>query len=272
MPQARTPTLAQTAKQMSKGSKPVGYLKLLKQKKHRDDTGLFLAEGEKFINEIPGGTVLEYFVSQSYNAKNPGFVRGTKENVTVLKDSVFESVSTNKTPQGKIALCRKMKNSLASLLADSKNTLYILTEEINDPGNLGTIIRTAHAAGAAGVITSKGSAELYNPKTLQSAAGAVFKVPVVENADFSEVLPRLAQNGITVCAADIAGAVSLFDTDFTKPCAFLLGSEARGLSENSLKLSAKKVFIPMPGGAQSLNVSAACAVFVYEALRQRLKK
>ncbi|MDR1687255.1 MAG: RNA methyltransferase [Clostridiales bacterium] len=257
---------------MSNGGKPVSYLKLLKQKKYRDDTGLFLAEGEKFIDEIPVGTVLEYFISQSYSAKNPGFVRHTKENVTVLKDSVFESVSANKTPQGRIALCRKMKNSLTSLLADKGNTLYILAEEINDPGNLGTIIRTSYAAGAAGVITSKGSAELYNPKTLQSAAGAIFKTPVIENADFNEVLPLFAQNGITVYAADIAGAVSLFDTDFTKPCAFLLGSEARGLSENALKLSGKRVFIPMPGGAQSLNVSAACAVFVYEALRQRIKK
>lgn len=257
---------------MGKNNKTVSALKLLNQKKNRDSTGLFLIEGEKFISEIPEGSFIkEYIISQSYSEKHPKYLKVTnpKIPVTVLSDSAFEAVSANKTPQGRIAVCRKAAHSLDALLVNKKNSLFIIAEELNDPGNLGTIIRTAYAAGAAGVLLSKGSVELYNPKTLQSAAGAVFHVAVIENVNLCETLPIFRAAGVQLAAAASGSGISLYEADFTKPTAIIIGNEARGISVETSRLADLCVKIPMPGGAESLNVSVACAVLIYEAIRQR---
>jgi len=246
---------------------------LLKGKEYGDKSGLFFMEGEKFIDEISNsysGVIIEYFISRGYAAKHPDFAARAGVPVTALKDSVFESYASNKSPQGRIALCKKTVHTLNALLENRKeNSLFILAEELNDPGNLGAIIRTACAADASGVILSTGSVGLYNPKTLQSAAGTVFHVPIVENADLTRAIHELRDLGIKIFAACPKAALSLYEADFTKPTALLIGNEARGLSENAKSLADSTVYIPMPGSADSLNVSAACAILIYEAVRQR---
>ena len=141
---------------------------------------------------------------------------------------------------------------------------------MNDPGNLGTVIRTAHAAGVDGVILSKGSVDLYNSKVLRSTMGSVFKIPIVQSADINETVEYMHKCGIKLFAAHLKGKKQHFQADYTKGCAFMLGNEARGLSEDSAMLCDELIKIPMPGGAESLNASVAAAVLMYEVVRQKL--
>ena len=151
-----------------------------------------------------------------------------------------------------------------------KNGFYVICEEINDPGNLGTVIRTAHAAGVDGVILSKGSVDLYNSKVLRSTMGSVFKIPVVQDADIKETADLMHKYGIKLFAAHLKGKKQHYEANYTKGCAFMLGNEARGLSEESAAICDELIKIPMPGGAESLNASVAAAVLIYEAVRQKL--
>jgi len=243
-------------------------LKSLKQKKYRDEYGLFTIEGEKFIDEIPNGIHIESFcLSESYAKTHPDFT--ARSPVTILKDSVFNSVSNNKTPQGRIALCRKPRYRLDEVLNKNSGGLFIIADTVADPSNLGAIVRTSYAAGASGVIISKASAELYSPKTLQAAAGAVFRLPIIENADIGQIIRVLREKGVGVIAACPKARTNLYEADLTKPIAVIIGNESNGVSEDVLSQTDDTVFIPMPGGLQSLNVSAALSVIVFEAVRQR---
>ena len=240
----------------------------LKQKKYRDAAGLFFIEGEKFIEEIPKNWEIAYLVcSESWWRENPGFIcRGSLQ---PIKDSLFAQISDTKTPQGILAVCRKKIHNPAELLKKEK-ALIILAEEMNDPGNLGTIIRTAHASGADGVFLSGGSVDVYNPKVLRASAGSFFHIPVIQDIKLPEIIPQLKKNNIKIIAANMESNIYPYDIDFTESTALLIGNEARGLSNESLDLTDCKVKIPMPGGAESLNVSVACAVLLYEAVRQRI--
>lgn len=151
-----------------------------------------------------------------------------------------------------------------------KDGFYVIAEEMNDPGNLGTVIRTAHAAGADGVILSKGSVDLYNPKVLRSTMGSVFKIPVIQNADLAQVTDLMKRSGISIYAAHLKGKKLLYELDLKNGCAFMLGNEARGLSDKAADMCDELVKIPMPGNAESLNASVAAAVLIYEMVRQRL--
>ena len=241
---------------------------MLKHKHKLDEAGLFFIEGKKFVSEIPDDwDIVSMIYSESYSLKNDTEAyRG--ERITI-GDAPFARLSETVTPQGIMAVCRK-KTYDADAVLSKKNALIVYAEEINDPGNLGTMIRTAHACGADGVFCSENSAGAYNPKALRASAGSFFHVPVVEGMDLSEFAGKLRLGGIKTAAAHTGGRECLYDMDFTHGAAIIIGSEARGLSDTAIGLADHLIYIPMPGGAESLNASAACAVILYEAVRQRL--
>lgn len=243
-------------------------VKSLAEKKHRDRSGLFIADGLRFVSEIPDSAKIEKMIfSESFSIKNDISAYRNRAECYVVSDRLFSSLSDTENPQGIMAVCEKRKCSINDII--KKNGFYVIAEEMNDPGNLGTVIRTAHAAGADGVILSKGSVDLYNPKVLRSTMGSVFKVPVVINADLEEVCTAMKKNGIKIYAAHLKGKKYYYDIKLDSGCAFMLGNEARGLSDRAVGLCDGLVKIPMPGGAESLNASVAAAVLIYEAVRQR---
>ena len=142
---------------------------------------------------------------------------------------------------------------------------------MNDPGNLGTVIRTADACGADAIFLSKGSVDMYNPKVLRSTMGSMFHVPVFQNVELNEISAKLKKNEIPLYAAHLRGDTYPYGLELAEPCAFIIGNEARGLSDEAADLCDRWVKIPMPGQAESLNASIAAGVLMYEVVRQRLK-
>lgn len=246
-------------------------IKALKERKSRDETGLFVSEGLRFVNEIPKDYKVEYYAFSENFCKENDLVTYEKRALCyVFDDKTFKDFSDTNNPQGIIAVCKKKQFDIKKLLEEKNNGLYIIAEELNDPGNLGTIIRTADACGADGVFLSKGSVDLYNSKVLRSTMGSVFHVPVVTDIEIEQCLELFKQNKITLYAAHLKGIKTPYECDLKQSTAFVIGNEARGLSEKTAEMCDRLIKIPMPGKAESLNASVAAAVLMYEAVRQRL--
>ncbi|MDR3090595.1 MAG: RNA methyltransferase [Clostridiales bacterium] len=243
----------------SKENKTVKLAASLKHKKYRDKTGLFIAEGEKILREIPESALERLIVSESRAGE-----RGANCPATIVSDGIFAGLSNSQTPQGRLALCRKLNYSLE----DFSDCFIIMCENLRDPGNLGTIMRTARALGAGGLILLKGSADAYNPKTVQAAAGAHFALPFLENAGLTEVIRRLKTAGWRIAAAVSSGGIAPREADFTGKIAIMIGNEGAGLTRAALEAADFSAGIPMKNGADSLNAAVSAAILMYEAVRR----
>ncbi len=149
--------------------------------------------------------------------------------------------------------------------------LFIILEDIQDPGNLGTIFRTAEAAGADGVIMSSWTADIYNPKTIRSTMGSVYRVPFFHVDQMEEAVRRLQKAGVAVYAAHLGGTAAYDACDYQKSTAFLIGNEAKGLREETAACADARITIPMAGKVESLNAAVASSILLFEAARQRRK-
>ena len=255
----------------SRDNKWVKRLNGLKIKKNRDKEGVFVAEGLRFISEVPSDWNVEaYVVSESFCKENDISSYEQKAEVFCFPDALFMSVCDTENPQGILAICKKLDWDMQAVFAKEK-PFFILAEELNDPGNLGTVIRTADACGADAVFLSKGSVDLYNAKVLRSTMGSMFHVPVFQNVDLHEISVKLKENDIPLYAAHLKGDTYPYGLNLDDACAFIIGNEARGLSDDAADLCDRWVKIPMPGQAESLNASIAAGVLMYEVVRQRLK-
>ena len=187
-----------------------------------------------------------------------------------VKANLFLSVSDVKTPQGAVALVR-VPELVLDKIPRQQNALVLFACGIQDPGNLGTLIRTAAAAGATLVCTTKGTVSARNPKTIRASAGALFRIPVVEHAEISAFLRYCALCSIRAYRTDVCEGLPYTQADLASPCAILLGNEGSGIAQEQFaELSA--IHIPMAEGVESLNVAMAGGIFLYEAWRQRLNK
>ncbi len=247
------------------------YLKSLSRKSVRDKEGVFLAEGERFLSELPPDWETECLVfSAAYAEKGLERWAGRAPKTVVLGKGLFESLSDTQTPQGVLAVCRQRTYRLEDVLS-VPDGLFLLAENLQDPGNLGTIIRTADAAGASAVLLSRGSVDLYNPKVLRSTMGSCFHIPVLQNLELYDMIEACRSRSIPVYAADLAGE-SPYATNLRHSAAILIGNEAAGLSEQARAWADGRLTLPMPGRAESLNAAVAASVLLYEALRQRITK
>jgi len=184
-----------------------------------------------------------------------------------VSEAVLERCSDAQTPQGVIAVAGKPPAEAASFLLAEPGALVVAVDGVQDPGNLGAIIRSADAAGATGVVLGRGTVDLYNPKTLRATMGSLFHLPVVEG-DLPQLLPQLMPDRAQIIAASPYGEESCYDVDFTRPTWLVVGSEGSGISP-AVGALARNVRIPMPGRAESLNVAMAATVLLFEAVRQR---
>lgn len=257
----------------SSQNKIIKLISSLKNKKERDKQGLFIAEGLRFVEEIPVDyEIVLYAVSHSFSQEYGITVLKERAFVHVVADKLFKEICDTTNPQGILAVIKQKKFSLEEIIEKvDENGFFIMAEELNDPGNLGTIVRTADACCCNGVFLSKGSVDVYNPKVLRSTMGSVFHLPVISDVNLNECAEKLKQKNIAVYAAHLNGQKYPYGLNLTKGCCFILGNEARGLSSEAAGLANDYIKIPMPGKAESLNASVAAGILMYEVVRQRLQ-
>ncbi len=246
---------------------------LIGKKRERDRQGLFVIEGAKMFGEAPVERISRVYIAQGvekemyarYGEKLSGL------SCEIVADEVFDRMSDTVTPQGILCLVRQRHYNIEEMLqnTDKKQMLFIILEDIQDPGNLGTIFRTAEAAGADGVIMSSRTADIYNPKTIRSTMGAVYRVPFLYAESLPSAIRMLQGKGIAVYAAHL-DAKSIYDAhEYRRSTAFLIGNEANGLREETAACADTLLAIPMEGKAESLNAAVASSILMYEAYRQR---
>lgn len=244
---------------------------LLQQKaRARKTQGLFVAEGTRMVLETPENQLEAVYCSQCFYEDSPMEIKGWLEarHSILVTERVFQEMSATKTPQGILAIVRQSTYKLSDILSDARG-LIIYLEDLQDPGNLGTIIRTGEGAGISGLILSKNSVDIYNPKVVRATMGSLYRVPFVYVEDFNQTLVQSAQAGITLFAAHLRGDAPYYEKNFKGPCGFLIGNEGNGLSDGAAKLAHSFLKIPMAGQLESLNASVAAAILMYEAKRQK---
>ncbi|WP_010248381.1 23S rRNA (guanosine(2251)-2'-O)-methyltransferase RlmB [Acetivibrio cellulolyticus] len=252
-------------------------IKALKEKKYRDQTGLFFIEGIRFVEEALKEKIE---ISKILVSDKLADVHGGKEileqlensnccNVYTLTNKLYMEVTDTENPQGILAILNKKSISLESVY-DNKN-FFLVLDSLQDPGNMGTIIRTADAAGVTGVIVSKGCVDVYNPKVLRSTMGSLFHIPICYSENILQTLEEMKNKGIRLCAAHLSGSKNYFELDYKDNIAIIVGNEANGISDSVAGISNELVRIPMAGKSESLNASVAAGLLMYEVLRLRMK-
>lgn len=249
-------------------------VKLEKSARQRKTTGLTLLDGVHLISayQLALGAPKSLIVSESGcgNEEIKGLLAGqgagTDMDVFMLSDVLFREASPVKTPTGILALISIPLPSAVRVRKNKKKESFcVLLEAIQDPGNLGSILRSAAAAGASDIYLSDGCADAWSPKTLRAAMGAHFLLRIYERSSLSEVARGFSGK---VIATALKAETSLYQTRLTGPVAFVFGNEGMGLSEAVLQATNERISIPMPGGMESLNAAAAAAVCFFERVRQ----
>jgi len=250
-----------------------GKIKLVKQlagKKERDRSSLFVIEGPHLIEEALRSGVSIKFILYSGQYFGDAVSKAEKNNVEAVEidEKELNALSGTKTPQGVLAVVEKLKNN-ADLIFGAEDAFVLICEGIQDPGNLGAMIRTAAAAGCTGVIISDDSVDIYNPKVVRATGGNLFRVPFIAEADVREAVKKLKSNGIAVIGTDAGARTAVYDIVLKRPFAVIIGSEGSGIKKDVLSLCGRTVNIPMAAGVESLNAAVSAAVILFEAVRQR---
>lgn len=248
----------------------------LLERKGRDKQGKFLLEGIHLVEEaLASGYLPETVI---YSADRAGLLpagllslaqeRGVE--CVAVSEQVLAKCSDTETPQPVAAVMPKLAQTPGGLLEASLPAgLVVVIDGIQDPGNLGTIIRSADAVGATGVLIGRGTVDLYNPKTVRATMGSLFHLPIALG-DLGEWLPQASQAGISVVSTRLEQAVSCYEYDFRKPTWFVIGNEGQGVSPAVRALATGHLTIPMQGRSESLNAAMAATVVLFEAMRQRM--
>lgn len=242
-----------------------------KAKERRKDK-VFSAEGIKMYEEAPEDSVLEVYLSQDVEEKlknQPNtWEKLNRTGYETVSSEVFAKMSDTQTPQGILTVLKQPEYHLEELLKQT-NPLFVVLENLQDPGNLGTIIRTGEGAGITGVIMSAQTVDIFNPKTIRATMGSIYRVPFLYVNDLGETLKLLHQHGVHTYAAHLKGETYYDTFSFTEPTAFLIGNEGNGLQKETADMAESYLKIPMEGQLESLNAAVATALLMYEAHRQR---
>lgn len=278
----------------------------LKQKKYRTESGTFFAEGLRAVQEaVQYADVTELFYTEAeegrldevlkaagnvpadtkeksgnmnnVNHNNAGTAKKRNEASNGIRmyqvdEKVMAKLSDTKAPQGVLAVIRTPEQNLRQLrpgTASDNNAPVIILDRVQDPGNLGTIIRTADAVGALGLILLEGCVDAYSPKVVRASMGSLFHLPVVQDVTAEEALTWCYRNGYEPAATALKNAQNVYKADISKKMAFLFGNEANGVAEELQAAAETRLFIPMTGLAESMNVAMAAGIILFEGLRQR---
>ena len=245
--------------------------KKLKEKRNRSKEGKYLIEGFRLVQEaFKANMEIEYLViSEGSEDKLNEYLNEyiNEEKIYIMKKNLFTMLTSTETPQGAIAVVKNKE-----LQKDIEGEFFLLCDKVQDPGNLGTIIRTAHAAGVDGIILTKGTVDIYNDKSIRSTMGSLFYVPIIQDDEDLSFVRKLKDEGFSLVATSLQESKDFFESDLKGKIILSVGNEGNGISEEVFSLADKKVKIPMPGGAESLNVAIATSIILFEKVRQNLSK
>lgn len=281
---------------LSAGNKKIKNLQAYQRSaKDRREAGIFIAEGIKMFREAPADWIKEVYMTPDALDK----ISGARENSSagegaksitdtglpmyLVESEVFKRISDTRTPQGVLTVLKRPEYTLDGIISgisghgkdvtadrsSGRIPLLLILENLQDPGNLGTILRVGEAAGVTGVIMSRGCVDIFNPKVIRSTMGSIYRMPFYIASDLAKTICELKKNGITTYAAHLKGANIYTDNDYRGATAFLIGNEGNGLTDEITALADRRVFIPMEGSVESLNAGISAAILSYEAHRQR---
>lgn len=266
-------------------------IKCVKQSKERKKQGVFVVEGVRMFSEIPREFLSETFITEAFYEK----YKKLFDDVTyeIVSDNVMEKITDTQTPQGVVSIVKRLEYSLDEVCmgingdkdrvsaggkmksgtageekSDENYPLVMALENIQDPGNLGTILRTAEGAGVSGVIMSSDTVDIYNPKVVRATMGSIFRVPFCYVDNLKEIVEELGSRGFTSYGGHLQGTC-FYDFDYRESTIFCVGNEGNGLTDELSNVLDHKILIPMMGNVESLNVATASTVLMFEALRQR---
>jgi RNA methyltransferase, TrmH family len=250
----------------------VAAARKLSRKSVRDETGRFLIEGCRAVATALGsrGSIVEIFLDDegASCAEEIRTLAGQAgAQIVEVNDRVLKAVADTTTPQGVVAVAEKPATTLAHIATGS--SLVLVAAGISDPGNAGTLIRSAIAANANGVVFTDGAVDPFGPKTTRAAAGMIFEIPIATQPEMPVVVSALRDAGLQLVGASADAPTSITELDLTRPIAIVLGNEARGIGSHHQAMMDVVAAIPMPGPAESLNVGVAGSILLFEAVRQR---
>ena len=240
--------------------------------KVRREEGMFVAEGLRMCRELSPGEVDTLFVTEDFQKDRENRRWLTHFQYETVTDVVMKSMADTQSPQGVLAIVRQRNYSLEDILSTPLKQALLILETLQDPGNLGTILRAGEGAGITGVIMNRETADIYNPKVIRSTMGSILRVPFVYVEDLKPACEVIKREGVRLFAAHLKGMNNYDQEDYTDNVGFLIGNEARGLTEETAALADAYVKIPMAGRVESLNAAVAASVLMFEAARQRRNK
>lgn len=243
-------------------------LQLQKKSKARNEEKVFLVEGIRMFSEVPKERVEKVYVSESFYNKKKNEIHFADYQTEILSDTVFEYVSDTKTPQGILCIVKQKESTWKELL-DLPNPHFVVLDNLQDPGNLGTIVRTAEGAGVDAIFMSKDTVDIYNPKVIRSTMGSIYRMPCVYVDDVIALLEAFKKKGIQSYATHLAGKNSYDQENYKGGTAILIGNEGNGLRDEVSEAADVWVKIPMLGQVESLNAAIAASVMMFEVARQR---
>lgn len=253
----------------STGNTQIKNIMQLNQKaKARREQGLFAAEGIKMFLEAPADWISRIYVSESLSKDARVMERARQFPFEIVADNVFRQMSDTQTPQGVLTLLKKPSYSMEDIL-QGENPLVVILEDLQDPGNAGTIFRTGEGAGVSGIFLTKTSVDVTNPKVIRSTMGSIYRIPFLYVEDVVSLKHILKQKNIHTFAAHLQGKNSYDREDYQKGSAFFIGNEGKGLTEKAASAADCLIRIPMCGQVESLNAAMAAGILMYEAARQR---
>lgn len=252
-------------------------LKLARKVRDGREKNLIFVEGLRLSEEVLRSDIkiVEIFFAEHFKEREKFELNASINEVSA---KLFDSIADTKNSQGIVLICEKSKSErhdFESKISKQKLPIVLFLSEINNPSNLGAILRITEAVDAAGVIISKNSADVFSPKSLRASMGAAFRQNIWTNADLDEVLQWSKESNLIPTAADIKAEKSYSEIDWSKPRLLIFGSEAHGLEEKNLVKTEEQLFIPMENNVESLNLAVSCGIILFEAKKQslfRLKK
>ena len=258
----------------SKDNDIIKHIKKLKDKKYRDVSNEFMIEGVKLLTEaIQENSKIKYIIlcddcERSDLIPKELMYEIAKYNCIYVTERIFKYLSEVQTPQGVLAVIEKNN---VELEIDYSQDVIVALDDIQDPGNLGTILRTVDSVGLTQILVSKGTADCYNPKVVRSTMGAIFRVNIIECEDLLKVLKEIKKHKFKVMVSSLQTENSIYDADLNKKV-IVIGNEANGVEQQIQDIADEKIKIPMLGKTESLNASVATGIILYEYVRKKLKE
>lgn len=267
-------------------------IKLRDKSKVRNEQGLFIAEGSRMVLETPKTLLKELYISEEFlsdsekKSEVEGYLSVTLDGlrseeyletffddntvkIFLVANDIMKLISDTTTPQGILAVIEQKRYMLEDILEASKVPSLIILEKLQDPGNLGTILRTAEGAGISGIVMSRDTVDPFSPKVIRSTMGSMYRVPFFIADDICDTINVIKKTGVKVFAAHLKGEKYYDELDFRGASAFLIGNEGNGLSDEVASLADTYLKIPMEGQLESLNAAMAAGILMYETSRQR---